>query len=81
MPADFVFKLFMLLSMFNLVASWLISLAMLSGKSSPAYFAWETAAQRSSIHRRIWILSIECRKSIRWMANSVFTRIAFMVTH
>jgi len=54
MPADFVFKLFMVVSMLNLMSSWLFSLVMLSGRSSPEYFAWECEAQRKSIHRRIW---------------------------
>lgn len=54
MPADFVFKLFMLLSVLNLAVSWLFGLSMLAGNSSPQFFAWDVEAQRKSIHSRMW---------------------------
>lgn len=53
MPADFIFKLFMVLCVFGMQLSWLFGLMMLAGRSSADYFDWEVEAQRRSIHRRL----------------------------
>ncbi len=53
MPADFIFKLFMLLCVLGMELSWLFSLAMLGDRSSPEYSKWEVEAQRRSIQRRL----------------------------
>lgn len=53
MPADFVFKLFMVLCVLGMQLSWLAGLLMITGSSSPNYFDWEIEAQRKSIQRRM----------------------------